>query len=179
MTEFGLFTLFLFLHVGAAIIAFGPTFIFPLIGGMSRKEPAHGNFAIRVINVLLDRVVIPFALSMPVTGIFLVYFGHINLADRSGWWLDIAIVLYIIALSIAVFVQRPTVQRMVRLTSRPPAPGTPGSGAMPSGAMPSGAMPSGPPPEVRETAAAIQRNGAITGILIVVIVLLMVSRPQF
>ena len=47
MTEFGLLTLFLFLHVGAAIIAFGPTFAFPVIGGMAAKEPMHGNFAIR------------------------------------------------------------------------------------------------------------------------------------
>ena len=167
MTDLGLFTLFLFLHVGAAIIAFGPTFVFPLIGAVARKEPMHGNFAIRVVDMLADRVVIPFALSMPVSGLFLIYFGHVNLADRSGWWLDIAIVAYVVALSIAIFVQRPTVQRMVQLTSRPPAAASPG------------ATPAGPPPEVRETGALIQRNGTITGILIVVIVLLMVSKPQF
>jgi uncharacterized membrane protein len=167
MTDPGL-SLFLFLHVGAAIIAFGPTFAFPLIGAMGGKEPAHVNFALRINEMLTDRLVIPFALSMPVTGVFLIYFSHVNLADRSSWWLTIAIVLYIIAVSIAIFVQRPVVQHMVELTSKappPPAPGAP--------------PPSGPPPAIREQAAKIRRNGSILGLLIVLIVILMVSKPQF
>jgi uncharacterized membrane protein len=168
MTDQGLLTLFLFLHIGAAIVAFGPTFIFPLIGAMARREPAHTNFAVRINEMLTDRVVIPFALTMPVSGLFLIYFAHVNLADRSGWWLDIAIVLYVILVSIGIFVQRPTVRRMVELTSNPPPAPAPGS-----------PPPSGPPPAVRETAAQIQRNGSILGVLIVVIVLLMVAKPQF
>jgi predicted integral membrane protein DUF2269 len=168
MTDQGLLTLFLFLHIGAAIVAFGPTFIFPLIGAMARTEPAHTNFAVRVNEMLTSRVVIPFALTMPVSGVFLIYFAHVNLAARSGWWLSIAIVLYIILISIGIFVQRPTVQRMVELTSNPPPAPAPGS-----------PPPSGPPPAVRETAAQIQRNGSILGVLIVVIVLLMVAKPQF
>ena len=168
MTDQGLLTLFLFLHVGAAIIAFGPTFAFPLIGALARTEPAHANFAIRVNRLLTARLVIPFALTMPVSGVFLIYFAHINLADRTGWWLDIAIVLYIVLISIGIYVQRPALERMVELTSKaPPAP-SPGS-----------PPPSGPPPAIREQAAAIQRNGTILGILIVLIVLLMIAKPQF
>src|SRR5438094_475600 len=96
VTDQGLLTLFLFLHIGAAIIAFGPTFAFPLIGALARTEPAHTNFAVRINHLLTVRLVIPFALTMPVTGLFLIYFAHVNLADRSGWWLDIAIVVYIV-----------------------------------------------------------------------------------
>ena len=83
MTEYGLFTLFLFLHIGAAIIAFGPSFAFPIIGAMAGKEPMHGNFATRVNEALEDRLVLPFAISMPFTGVFLIWFGHTNLLDRS------------------------------------------------------------------------------------------------
>lgn len=167
MTDQGLLTLFLFLHIGAAIIAFGPTFAFPLIGAMAGKEPAHGNFAVRVSGMLIDRMVIPFALTMPVSGLFLIYFAHVNLADRTGWWLDIAIVLYVAALWLAIFVQRPVVRHMIELTSKappPPAPGAP--------------PPSGPPPAIREASAKIKRNGTVLGLLIVLIVLLMVSKPQ-
>ncbi len=166
MTDSGLFSLFLFLHIFAAIVAFGPTFIFSMIAAMARKEPAHLNFAIRLNERLVDRVVLPFALSLPVTGLFLIYFAHLNLLDKSAWWLDIAIVLYVLTVSIAIVLQRPTVARMVELTSRPPA--APAAGA-----------PSGPPPELRETGALIARNGAIMGIGVVLIVLLMVIRPQF
>ena len=37
MTDLGLFTLFLLLHVLAAIVAFGPVFVFPLIGAMGAQ----------------------------------------------------------------------------------------------------------------------------------------------
>ena len=39
--------LLMFLHVGAAIIAFGPTFAFPILGAMGGKEPMFANFATR------------------------------------------------------------------------------------------------------------------------------------
>jgi len=163
MTQFGVFSLFLFLHVLAAIIAFGPTFIFPIIGGMSGKEPMHGNFGLRITEVIEDRVVIPFALTMPVTGVVLIATAGFNLADRTAWWLDIGIVLYVIALVIALFLQRPLLHEMVHITSAPP----------PAGGPP------GPPPGLLETAAKVRRNGAVLGILIFVIVLLMTTRPQF
>ena len=37
----------LFLHIGGAIVAFGPTFAFPILGPMAGKEPQHANFALR------------------------------------------------------------------------------------------------------------------------------------
>ena len=177
MTEYGLFTLFLFLHIGAAIIAFGPSFAFPIIGAMAGKEPMHGNFATRVNEALEDKLVLPFAISMPFTGVFLIWFGHINLLDRSGWWLDIAIVLYAIAITLAVAFQRPLIQRLVRLTAGGPPPGA-GAGG-PAGEPAAGARPAGPPPEILATTKKIQRNGMILSVLVVVIVLLMVTRPQF
>src|SRR5437016_1599044 len=89
MTEVGLFSLFLFLHVISAIIAFGPTFTFALIGAAGAKEPQHGNFGLRLAETITDRVVIPVALTMPVTGVLLIWFGHFNLTDRSVSRLDL------------------------------------------------------------------------------------------
>ena len=197
MTDYGLFTLFLFLHIGAAIIAFGPTFAFPIVGKMGSKDPMHGNFAVRINEAMEDKLVLPFAISMPFTGVFLIWFAHINLTDRTGWWLGIGIVLYAIAITLAVAIQRPLVQKMVRLTAGGPPPGAgaggPGGPGGPGGAgagapggpggagagAPGAGRPAGPPPEMLATAKQINRNGQILGILIVVIVLLMGSRPQF
>ena len=171
MSDQGLVSLFLFLHVGAAIIAFGPTFVFPLIGSMSGKEPMHGNFGLRLSEMMEDRLVIPFALSMPVTGLLMVWFAHFDLTNRAFYWIDIAIVLYIIAMVIAIGLQRPNVQRLVAMTSRPPAtaPASPGPGAAPAG----------PPPEFLAGVAASRRNGMILTVLLVAIVFLMVVKPQF
>ena len=192
MTDQGLFTLFLFLHVGAAIIAFGPTFIYMIIGGMGAAEPMHANFAVRVTSTINDRVVIPLALTMPVTGFLMVYFGHIDLTNRAWYWLDLAIVIYVVLVIISIGIQRPTVQRMIQLTTRPPAAaGAPAAGGAPAAAgapaavgAPGGAAgapgapPAGPPPEVRATAARIRRNGMVLGLLLVVMIFLMVVKPQ-
>src|SRR4051812_21878287 len=118
MTDYGLFTLFLFLHIGAAIIAFGPVFAFPLIGAMGAREPQHANFGVRVSSTLTEKMTIPFALTMPVSGLLMIYFAHINLADRSSLWLVLGIILYVITLSIALLVQRPTVMKMIELSSK-------------------------------------------------------------
>jgi uncharacterized membrane protein len=156
-----LFPWLLFLHVLGAIVAFGPGFTQPLVGRLTASEPQHGNFSARVSQLTTDRVVIPAALSMPVTGALMILVGGIDLLATR--WLLLAIVLYVIALLIAVLLQRPAIQRMVALTSAPP----------PAGAPP------GPPPGLPETAAALRRNGAILGILVVTIVLLMVVKPTF
>jgi hypothetical protein len=163
MTDIGLATLFLFLHVFAAIVAFGPGFIIPVIGRMGSREPAHGNFTVRLVQTLLGRVVIPVALTMPVTGLLVIWFRHIDLANRAYWWLDIAIAIYAITIGIAIFVQVPAVRRFVQVTSGPPIPGGP----------------PGPPPAVVAAAKEVRQNGTIIGVLVVVIVLLMVSKPQF
>jgi len=162
VTDFGLFTLFLFVHVLTAIVAFGPAFIFPLIGAMGGKESMHGNFALRVAEAIEDKVVLPAALTMPISGLLIIWFAHINLFDRTSAWLVLGIVLYIVALYIAVFRQRPTVHRMVELTSGPP----------PAGAPP------GPPPGFLDLARQVRINGMALTVLIVVIVLLMTTRPQ-
>jgi hypothetical protein len=168
MTDFGLFTLFLFIHVLSAIVAFGPAFALPLIGALGAKEPAHANFGIRVSERISSRITVPVGLTMPISGVLMIYFVHLDLTARSSWWLGIAIVLYVIALTIAIFVQLPTVRQLIEVTSKAPPPPAPGS-----------PPPSGPPPAVKALVSKVQRNGMILTVLIVLIVLLMVSKPQF
>ncbi len=117
-----LFHLFLYLHIAAAIVAFGPTFAFAVGGAMAAREPQHANFMTRVNHVISDRIVLPLALSMAVTGVLMVWqipaFG-------SEWWLGLAIVLYVVALATTLFYIRPAVNRMIALTSVAPGPDVP------------------------------------------------------
>jgi uncharacterized membrane protein len=147
-----LFPWFLLLHVLAAILAFGPTFAFPLIGGMGGKEPQHANFATRVSDTISHRQVIPLALSMPVTGAAMILVAGLNLTDRRFWWLDIAIVLYVIAITFALLVQTKNVERLIEATSGPP-PGA--RGGPPAGA--------GAPPAAMGAGAADAAGPAATG----------------
>jgi len=150
--------IFLFLHVLGAIVAFAPTFSFPIIGAMSGKEPQHANFAARIIDSIADQRVEPLAIFQGVTGLVLIWLTGFN--PFTQLWLGLGIILYLIALGFALFVQRPTSKRLVELSSTPPPPGA-----------------SGPPPELMATVQKAQRGGMILGLLIVVIVILMVTKP--
>ena len=156
-----LFPWLLFLHVLGAIVAFGPTFAFSIVGAMGGAEPQHANFATRVSQAMTTKRVLPIGFTLPITGLAIIAVRMINPFDRPNWWLALAIVLYLVAYGYGFFVQRRLVERVVEITSAPP----------PAGA-------SGPPPELRGLVGRIQRGGMGMGLLIVVIVFLMVVKPQ-
>lgn len=153
--------LFLFLHVGGAILAFGPTYTFPFIGAMAGKEPQHVNFALRLQDRLATRLVIPLALFQAVTGVGLIWSASIDVF--KALWLIAGILLYLIALGVSMFVLLPDLRELITLTSAPP----------PAAAQ--GVMPSGPPPKVAALVRRSRMLGAANAIIILVIVLLMVG----
>ena len=157
-----LFPWLLLLHIVGAVAAFGPTFSYPLIGAMAGKEPQHANFATRITHLVSDRLVIPVALTMPITGVGMILVSGINLAAAQYRWLDAAIVIYVVILGFAVLVQRRTVERLIEVTSAPPPPGA-----------------DGPPPEVPALVSRIRRGGIFTSVGIVTILFLMVVKPGF
>jgi uncharacterized membrane protein len=175
-----LFPWFLFAHVLGAIIAFGPTFTFPIIGRLGAQERQHGNFATR-LSLALSRVqVVPFAILQGVTGVALIVTGNIDVMARP--WLLVSIVLYLVALGYAIFVQTPTVKRIIALTSGgPPSGAGPGPGSAPApgaeGAAPAGPPAGGPPPELMQLVRRVQLGGLFLMALIVSIVFLMVTKP--
>jgi hypothetical protein len=152
----------IFLHVLAAIVAFGPSFAFSFIGAMGRQEPQHANFGTRVSQTIASRLVYPIGITLPITGLAIMAILQINPFERSYWWLAIAVVLYIVAYGYSFFVQRKLVERAIELTSTPPPPGA-----------------SGPPPEVPALGKRIGQGGMALGVLLVIIVFLMVVKPEF
>lgn len=184
-----LFPWFLFAHIFGAIIAFGASYsTFPLLGAMSGKEPAHGNFGSRVSLAISEKVVRPFAILQGLTGLGLIWSANIDLT--KALWLDVAILIYLFALGYALFVQIPVGRRIVQLTSGGPPAGGPPAGGPPAGGPPMGGPPQGgpaggpppgapmgPPPGLMEAVKSAQRGGMILAVSIAVIVFLMVVKP--
>jgi hypothetical protein len=163
-----LFPWLLFAHVFGAIIAFGASLsTFPLLGAMSGKEPGHANFGSRVSVAISEKVVRPLAILQGLTGVGLIMVAKIDLTKAI--WLDVAIVLYLVALGYALFVQIPNGRRIVELTS----------GGPPASPPPGGPAPAGPPPELLQAAGKARRGGMLIGALITIIVFLMVVKPSF
>jgi hypothetical protein len=152
----------LFLHVMLAIIAFGPTFVFPLIGVLASRHPQHVWFALHLNEAIESRLVIPFALTMPVSGTALIIDRHIDLTASK--WLGAGIILYIIALSLALFHQVPMTRRLIRISTAMPAPGP-------------GAVAAAPPPEMARILVRVRAVGMALFVLLFTIVALMIWKP--
>lgn len=164
-----LFTLLLFAHVLGAIIAFGPTFSSPIIGRMGAQDRAHSNFAMRVSHELARVQILPLAIVQGLTGVAMIIVGNIDLTKAA--WLLVAIVLYLIAIGFAIFVQTPLANRIIAMTT-PPA-GAAAPAGPPAGGPPAG----GPPTELMGMIKRIKRGGMLLIALVVSIVFLMVTKP--
>lgn len=152
-----LFFLWLFLHILGAIAAFGFGFYAPIFGMATAKEPQHGNWFMRASKRLSNVIIIPFGLSMLITGGLLVEAGS---ARWSDLWLTISLVLYFVALGIVFLGQRPTLTKVIELTATPPGPG-------------------GQPPEVPALVRRMQLYGVVLLVLTITILALMVWKPSF
>jgi hypothetical protein len=157
-----LFPWLLLIHVLSAIAGFGPTFAISVIGGMGGQEPQHANFATRIADRITTRFVYPAAIVQLITGFAMILIVPFDLTSRNFWWLDIAIVVFAINLSFSYLVQHPKVKRLIEMTSAPPPPGA-----------------EGPPPALVELVGSVQRGGIFMTALLLVIIFLMVVKPQF
>lgn len=151
----------LFLHVMGAILAFGPTFAYSIMGAMAGREPQHANFSSRQVAAIGNKLVYPLAIFQGVTGVLLIIASGRDLSAPSERWLGISIVLYAITLTYALTVQRNALHHLIEMSSTPPAPGSP------------------PNPEIPATVKKIQRGGMFMGTMVVIIVFLMVVKPTF
>jgi uncharacterized membrane protein len=109
-------TLLLLLHVASAIIGFGATFSFAVLGPLAKNTGGpQGLGMMKGIVAIEKRLVIPAIVIQPVTGILLImeegldddFFGHT--------WLWIAIALFAAAVFLSLVHQVPTVEKMIEL----------------------------------------------------------------
>ena len=154
------FLLWLFLHILAAVIAFGPLFVFPIVGTMAAQAPQNMRFATELNHRIETRLVVPLALTMLVSGSGLIWTADINFF-RTGF-LIVAVALYLVALIISIFVLLPTPKQMLVLAANAPA------APMASGSM---------PPQVQALVRRTQAFGGAEMVLFLGIIFLMIIQP--
>ena len=148
------FLFWLFLHILAAIIAFGPIFVFPLVGTLAAKNPKHIALAVEINHAIESRLVLPVGSTMLISGAGLIWTANINFFTTP--YLIVGVILYIAALGIGSGVLLPNTQKMVKLVE--------GDG----------------PPDVAKLMPLIKANqmfGAALTVSFLVIVFLMIIQP--
>ena len=150
------FEFWLILHIVAAIVAFGPTFVFPVVGPMIAANPQHAIFGFEVFHALETKLILPFALTMPVSGIGLIRTAQVDTAHST--WLVVAIALYVVAVALAFVHQLPATDRILSLLRDTPA-GTP------------------PPAQTMTLIMRTRVVGMLLTLLLVSIIVLMITRP--
>ncbi len=113
----GWFELLLLIHIAGAIIGFGPTYAFAVLGPLSATlEPPQRLGVLKGMLAISKRLVIPVAaFFQPVSGVLLIFESDRNENFFSHDWLWISILLYFVVFYLAVFVQRPNVGKIVDL----------------------------------------------------------------
>jgi uncharacterized membrane protein len=154
------FLFWLFLHILAAVIAFGPIFVFPIVGAMAQRSPQHFAFAIELNHVVELRLVVPVAVSMLVSGVGLIFAAHINLLASTYLW--VSVLLYLLAIAIALGVAVPSTSKLVKIAQVAEA-------AMPA--------PGPPPPQVMALINRVRGAGMVLTLLFLIIIFLMVIKP--
>jgi uncharacterized membrane protein len=179
------------IHVLTAIVAFGPNFAMPIIARMAAQEPQHGLFALRLTERIERRLVLPLAMTMPISGSLLAWAEGIN--PLQAHWLLAAIALYVVAMAYALAVQVSTVERMIEIAGHMAAGGPvlaagPGAElARPAALLDGAAMPkaaatdapryASPGAEMAALGVRARNGGFLLMALIVIIVSLMTGKP--
>lgn len=151
-----MFTLWKVLHVLSAIVLFGPSFSFPIIGMLAKK----GNdvrSSLHIIDTISKKFLIPADIVMPVTGMLMIVASHgvFNPMLKQNRWLLSGIILFVIMAIIGNFIQHPLVKRAVALAD---------AGKMDT-------------PEFGQVMAKSAKIGPVLGVLLISIVVLMVWKP--
>jgi uncharacterized membrane protein len=154
------FLFWLFLHILAAVIAFGPLFVFPIIGTLAARSPQNMRFAVELDHRISTRLVIPISLTMLISGSGLIWTTNINFFRTI--YLIAAVALYLVALIISLMVLVPTTKQLLRIAEHMPAATLAGDSL---------------PPQVQELVRRTQMFGGLDMVLFLVIMFLMIVQP--
>ena len=151
------FKLLLLIHIAGAIVGFGPTFTFALLGPLAGKRPGPGGFALMEGMMAISRkLVTPVAaFFQPVSGILLILEAKWSQNFFSHEWLWISILIFAATFYIAVFVNTPLLAKMISLAKEGKADS----------------------PEFGVIANRNKILGPITTLMVIAIIFLMILKP--
>ena len=99
-----------FFHVLLAIVAVGFNASYAIWLARAAREPEHEAFALHGVKFLDDRFANPAYALLLVTGLLMVWVGDL---DMTQFWLLAALVLYVVAVGLGLFVYTPTLRAQI------------------------------------------------------------------
>lgn len=104
----------LLLHVGAAIVGFGATFSFAVLGPLAAKTGGPQALGMMKGVVKIEKTLVyPAIVIQPLTGALLIFEEGLDSDFFGHYWLWASIAIFAVAVYIAVFQQTPTVEKMI------------------------------------------------------------------
>jgi hypothetical protein len=167
--DLGIFKVVYLIHLAAVVIGFGSSFVYPVLAARSRNLPAREAYTVNHLALEIS----PFLTSYPIyvaggAGLLLVVIGN-PITSFSQTWISIAMLVYVLALLVAIFLHGPNLKAMDALQAEllDAPPGEPGAA---------------PPPEVAELEERGQKAAMYGGVLHVAWFILMIDmiwKPGF
>ena len=109
-------TLLILLHVTSAIVGFGATFSFGVLGPLAAKTGGPQALGmLKGIVAIEKRLVYPAIVIQPLTGVLLIFKEGWDNSFFDHYWLWIAILLFATAVYLALAIQTPTIEKMIEL----------------------------------------------------------------
>ena len=105
-----LFLIVKYVHILSAIVAVGLNISYAVWILRAQRDSAHTGFALKGIKFLDDRVANPCYGGLLVTGLILVFIGHIGFTTT---WVVIAIVMWVLLVIVAAALYTPTLKKQV------------------------------------------------------------------
>lgn len=157
----GVYKFLLVLHIVAAIIGFGGTFLANMLGLEAKKRGGTDALAItRSVLAVTERVALMAIYAVPVLGILLIFTSD-DVWKFSQAWISLSFLLYIVAIGLYHAVHRPNLHQMNILMGNVASGGAGGGGMA----------------ELQERGKKAGLIGGILNLIWVVIVFLMVFKP--
>lgn len=104
----------LVIHIGAAVIGLGPSFVYGRITqAAAQAGPGQIPFAVRLTRELSTRWTHPLAAAVLLSGFGLIWAMHYDLAATP--WLGVSIVLFLASFLYATFIQNRDTSRSLEL----------------------------------------------------------------
>ena len=107
-----IFLIVKFIHILAAIVAVGFNVSYVVWILRAQREPVHTSFALKGIQFIDNRIANPAYGLLLVTGLLMVFLGGYSLTTL---WIDIALVLFVALVLVAVLFYTPALREQVKL----------------------------------------------------------------
>jgi hypothetical protein len=162
----GWYKLWLVLHILSVIFGLGTVSLNGLYAAQAQKRPGPAGRAVTEANFAVSSTAEFIIYTVPLWGILLVLSSH-DVFKFSQTWVWVSLLLYVIAIGISHAVMFPGTKRMIELQKE-----------MEQSPPPAG----GPSPQVMEMQTIGKKlapAGMVLDLLLVVIVILMITKPGY